>query len=315
MTLTPRRPVFDANATGGAFGDLPDWDLSDLYAAPDAPELAADMSWLETHCAAFARDYEGKLAELDAAGMAECIARYEEIDEKAGRIMSYVGLRYYQNTGDVARVKQMADAQDKITGYTTPLVFFSLEFNRIEDAHYETVFADPRVSRYKPVFDRMRAMKPYQLSDELEKFLHDQSVVGAAAWNRLFDETTAALEFDVLGETLSLEATTTLLSDHDRARREAAAHALARVFKDNIRTFSRIHNTLAKEKDIEDRWRKMPTPQTGRHLSNDVEAEVVQALRESARIDYCCFLEFARYALGETPTTRVKARLKLAGLE
>ncbi|MCV2879494.1 M3 family oligoendopeptidase [Sedimentimonas flavescens] len=281
MTFPLPQPVFDANASTGGFGDLPDWDLSDLYPAPDAPEFARDMAQLEKDCAAFAADYEGKLATLDAAQMAQCIARYEVIETTAGRLMSYAGLRYYQNTTDAGRVKLMADAQDKITTFTTPLVFFSLEFNRIDDARYEAVFNDPLVNRYKRVFDRMRAMKPHQLSDEMEKFLHDQSVVGAAAWNRLFDETTAALEFEVLGETLNLEATTTLLSDHDRAKREAAARELARVFGENIKIFARVHNTLAKEKEIEDRWRKMPTPQTGRHLSNDVEPEVVEALRNA----------------------------------
>lgn len=283
-------PLLDANASAGgasgSFGDLPDWDLSDLYTATDAPELARDMAALETLCASFAADYEGKLATLDAAAMAECIHRYEAIETTAGRIMSYAGLRYYQNTVDGARAKFLSDAQDRITAFTTPLVFFSLEFNRIDDATYEAVFADPAVARYKPVFDRMRAMKPYQLSDELEKFLHDQSVVGAAAWNRLFDETTAALTFEVEGETLSLEATTTLMTDHDRPKREAAAHALAKVFTDNIKIFSRVHNTLAKEKEIEDRWRKMPTPQTARHLSNDVEPEVVEALRNAVVAAY-----------------------------
>ncbi|MDF2142201.1 M3 family oligoendopeptidase [Paenirhodobacter sp. CAU 1674] len=286
MTLTLPTPVFDANASAGAFGDLPDWDLSDLYTAPDAPEFARDMDWLERACAEFAADYEGKLAGLDAAAMAECIQRYEAIETTAGRIMSYAGLRYYQNTTDAGCAKFLADAQDKITNFTTPLVFFSLEFNRIEDATYATVFADPAVARYKPVFDRMRAMKPHQLSDEMEKFLHDQSVVGAAAWNRLFDETTAGLEFTVQGEVLSLEATTTLLSDHDRAKREAAARELARVFGENIKLFARVHNTLAKEKEIEDRWRKMPTPQYGRHLANDVEPEVVEALRNAVVAAY-----------------------------
>ncbi|TKD15407.1 M3 family oligoendopeptidase [Rhodobacter capsulatus] len=281
--------LFDAApAQGGAgdFGALPDWDLSDLYTAPDAPEFNRDMDWLEAECAAFARDYEGRLATLDAAGMAACIARHEAIETTAGRIMSYAGLRYYQNTTDAERAKFMSDAGDRITGFTTPLVFFSLEFNRIEDARYEAVFADPLVARFKPVFDRMRAMKPYQLSDELEKFLHDQSVVGAAAWNRLFDETTAALEFTVDGETLSLEATTTLMSDHDRGKREAAARELARVFGQNVKLFARVHNTLAKEKEIEDRWRKMPTPQLGRHLSNHVEPEVVEALRNAVVAAY-----------------------------
>ncbi|MFC3060377.1 M3 family oligoendopeptidase [Paenirhodobacter populi] len=293
MTRYSPLPLADANSGSGAapggaggFGALPDWDLSDLYTAPDAPELARDMGWLETECAAFARDYEGKLATLDAAAMAECIHRYEAIDTTAGRIMSYAGLRYYQNTVDAGRAKFMSDAQDRITGYTTPLVFFSLEFNRIEDATYQALFSDPALARYKPVFDRMRAMKPYQLSDELEKFLHDQSVVGAAAWNRLFDETTAALEFDVDGEKLNLEATTTLMQDHDRAKRETAAKALAGVFDDNLKIFARVHNTLAKDKEIEDRWRKMPTPQTARHLSNDVEPEVVEALRNAVVAAY-----------------------------
>ncbi|MBD3787061.1 MAG: M3 family oligoendopeptidase [Sphingomonadales bacterium] len=284
-------PVLDAHTGAGSsapgeFGALPDWDLSDLYTAPDAPEVARDMGWLETECAAFAAEYQGKLATLDAAAMANCIARYEAIETTAGRLMSYAGLRYYQNTTDATRAKFMSDAQDRITTFTTPLVFFSLEFNRIEDATYAALFADAALARLKPVFDRMRAMKPHQLSDELEKFLHDQSVVGAAAWNRLFDETTAGLEFTVEGEVLNLEATTTLLSDHDRAKREAAARELARVFGANLKIFARVHNTLAKEKEIEDRWRKMPSPQAGRHLSNDVEPEVVQALRDAVVAAY-----------------------------
>ncbi|OCX62802.1 oligoendopeptidase F [Thioclava sp. SK-1] len=286
MTSHTKRPVFDSNNNSGAFGALPEWDLTDLYPAHDAPQLTEDMNWLEAECAAFACDYAGKLADLDAAAMLRCIHRYEAIENRAGRVMSFAGLRYYQNTVDPERAKLMADAQDRITTYTTPLVFFSLEFNRISDDTYATLFASDALQRYKPVFDRMRAMKPHQLSDELERFLHDQSTVGSAAWNRLFDETTAALEFEVHGETLSLEAATTLLSDHDRTKREAAAREVARVLGQNIKLFSRVHNTLAKEKEIEDRWRKMPSAQAGRHLSNHVEPEVVQALRDAVVAAY-----------------------------
>ena len=285
---TPR-PVFDANPSSGGLGDLPEWNLSDLYAAPDAPELARDMGWLEKACADFARDYEGKLAALDAPGMLECVHRYEAIERTAGRIMSYAGLRYYQNTVDAVRAKFMSDCQDKVTEFTTPLVFFSLEFNRIDDATYDRVFtAGTALDRYKPVFDRMRAMKPHQLSDELEKFLHDQSTVGASAWNKLFDETMAALTFAVEGEAepLNLEPTLNLLSEPERERRGAGAKALAEVFKDNVKLFARVHNTLAKEKEIEDRWRKMPTPMHGRHLSNHVEPEVVEALRNAVVAAY-----------------------------
>ena len=286
--MRSQKPVFDASNGGSdAFGDLPEWDLDDLYTAEDSPALIRDMDWLDTACSEFAADYEGKLAALDAAGLLEAVKRYEQIDIIAGRIMSYAGLRYYQVTTDSDRAKFMADVQDKITAYTTPLVFYGLEFNRLDDAHLAGMLAqNADLARYKPVFDRMRAMKPHQLSDELEKFLHDQSTVGAAAWNRLFDETMAGLEFDVDGDSLNLEATLNLLTDQDRAKREAATHALAAVFEANIKTFARVHNTLAKEKEIEDRWRKMPTPQTGRHLSNHVEAEVVEALRDAVVAAY-----------------------------
>ena len=289
MPIRLPRPVFDANATAGGLGDLPEWDLSDLYAAPDAPEVKRDLDWLEGACASFAADYQDKLATLDGAAMLDCIRRYERIETVAGRIMSFAGLRYYQNTIDAARAKFMADCQDRITDMTTPLVFFSLEFNRIEDARYDEVFAaSPEIARYRPVFDRMRAMKPHQLSDELERFLHDQSTVGAAAWNRLFDETLAGLTFapEGVSEPLNLEATLNLLSEPERDRREAGARALAEVFGKHLKTFARVHNTLAKEKEIEDRWRKMPTAQYARHLSNHVEPEVVEALRNAVVAAY-----------------------------
>ncbi|THD73289.1 M3 family oligoendopeptidase [Thalassobius vesicularis] len=281
-------PVRDANAGSGSkdLGDLPEWDLSDLYASEDAPELKADLDWLETECAAFAADYEGKLDTLDAEGLLACVKRNEMISTKAGRVMSFAGLRYYQLTLDATRAKFMSDCQEKITNFTTPLVFFTLELNRLEDAKLDAMFAaNAELARYKPVFDRIRAMKPYQLSDEMEKFLHDLGVVGDA-WEKLFDETIAGLEFVVDGDELNIEGTLNLLTEQDRSKREAAARELADVFAANIKTFARVHNTQAKEKEVIDRWRKMPSAQTGRHLSNDVEPEVVEALRNAVVAAY-----------------------------
>ncbi|TFL18747.1 M3 family oligoendopeptidase [Jannaschia formosa] len=279
----------DANATPGGepLGDLPDWNLDDLYTGETAPELKRDLAWLREEAASYAADYEGKLATLDAEGMLRAIQRNEKIDEVAGRIMSYAGLRYYQETTNASRAKFLSDMQDRITTISTPLVFFGLEFNRIEDERYEALMAaNAGLARYRPALDRLRAMKPYQLSDELEKYLHDTSVVGASAWNKLFDETIAGLTFDVDGENLGIEATLNLLTDADRARREAGARALAEVFGKNVRTFARVHNTLAKEKEIDDRWRGLPSPQAGRHISNHVEPEVVEALRDAVVAAY-----------------------------
>ena len=283
----PRQFDAQSETGGGAWADLPEWDLSDLYPSVEAPELKRDMEFLTKECAAFAADYEGKLANLDAKAMLDCVLRYEKIDMVAGRIMSFAGLRYYQKTTNAGRAKFMSDCQDKITNATTALVFFSLEFNRLDEAHLEALLAaNAELARYRPVFDRMRAMKPYQLSDEMEKFLHDQSVVGAAAWNRLFDETIAGMSFEVDGEVMGIEATLNCLSEQNRAKREAGARALVKGFAAQLPLFARVHNTLAKEKEIEDRWRKLPSAQAARHLANHVEPEVVEALRNAVVAAY-----------------------------
>lgn len=281
-------PVRDANPSNGSneFGDLPEWDLSDLYTSDDAPELTRDLEWLEEACASFASDYQGNLASLDAAGLLECIHRNEKIESIAGRIMSYAGLRYYQQTTDADRAKFMSDMQEAITNYSTPLVFFTLELNSLEDAHLaELLAANADLNRYKPVIDRIRAMKPHQLSDEMERFLHDLGVVGDA-WEKLFDETLAGLQFSIDGEDYNIEGALNFLTEQDRSKREAATREVARVLGENIKTFARVHNTQAKEKEIIDRWRKMPSPQAGRHLANHVEPEVVEALRDAVVAAY-----------------------------
>ncbi|WP_299699160.1 M3 family oligoendopeptidase [uncultured Tateyamaria sp.] len=281
-------PVRDANASAGdqPLGNLPEWNLDDLYTGENAAELKRDLDWLEDACKSFAADYENKLDQLDAKGLLDCIQRQERINQVAGRIMSYAGLRYYQLTTDADRAKFMSDMQEKITNFTTPLVFFTLELNRLEDDHLSGLLdKNTDLARYKPVFEKIRAMKPYQLSDELEKFLHDLGVVGDA-WERLFDETIAGLTFDIDGEALNIEGTLNFLTDPDRKKRETAARELAEVFSGNIKTFARVHNTQAKEKEILDRWRGMPTAQTGRHLSNQVEPEVVEALRNAVVAAY-----------------------------
>ena len=276
-------PIFDAEHSKGSaeLGQLPDWNLNDLYTSTDAKELVNDLNWLEKECDEFAKNYEGKLKFLSADEMLKCVVRNEKISSISGRIISYAGLLYYQKTTDANRAKFLSDMQEKITIFTTKLVFFSLEINSLDDDFLESLLKENvNLSRYKPVFEKIRALKPYQLSDEIEKFLHDLGIVGDA-WEKLFDETIAGLKFKIGGETLNIEATLNFLTDQKRENRKNATHELARVFSENIKIFTRVHNTQAKEKEIIDRWRKMPTPQMGRHLANQVEPEVVEALRNA----------------------------------
>ena len=286
MTPTHERPVMirplsPAEATARVadeLGFLPEWNLGDLYPAMDSPAFAEDLARAAQECAAFSADYRGKLDSLARdGGLLAAVTRYEAIDDRLGRIMSYAGLTYAGDTTDPQRAKFYGDVQDKITKAATDLLFFQLELNRIDDAVLDAA-ASGELAHYKPWLDDARKDKPYQLDDKLEQLFLEKSATGASAWNRLFDETMAAIRFDVDGERIPLEPVLSLLQDNDAKTRETAANALAAGLETNLRTFALITNTLAKDKEIADRWRGFGDVADARHLSNRVERDVVDAL-------------------------------------
>ena len=271
-------------------GPLPEWDLGDLYPGMDAPEFAADLAEAEAECKAFADAYRGKLEGLARAddggeGLFAAIRRYEAVEDLIGRIMSFAGLVYSGDTTDPKRAKFYGDAQERLTAASSDLLFFGLELNRIDDALIDAAMARPPLAHYQPWLEDLRKDKPHQLDDKLEQLFHEKSVTGRAAWNRLFDETIASLRFTVRGEELAIEPTLNKLQDSDETLRKDAAEALARTFRANLRTFTLVTNTLAKDKEISDRWRGFEDVADSRHLANRVEREVVEALVSAVRED------------------------------
>jgi oligoendopeptidase F len=270
---------------------LPEWNLNDLYPGLDSPEIKRDLERADSDCLAFEKEFKGKLAQLaagDGAGraLADAIRRYEAIDDRLGRLMSYASLVYAGNTTDPLHAKFYGDVQERITAASLHLLFFTLELNRVDDVQLENAMRDPALGHYRPWIEDVRKEKPYQLEDRVEELFHEKSVTGYAAWNRLFDETIAALRFKVAGQSLAIEPTLNFLQDTDGKKRRAAAEALAKTFKENLRSFALITNTLAKDKEISDRWRGFKDIADARHLSNRVEREVVEALVAAVRAAY-----------------------------
>jgi oligoendopeptidase F len=280
-------PADAAHATA-TLGDLPEWNLTDLYAGLDAPELKADLERALGDSRVFESRTKGTLADLlkagDASGLAKTVKHYEELQDLLGRIISYAGLVYSGDTTDPVRAKFYGDVQGRITTASTHLIFFELELNRLDDAALDALIAtDPTLTHYAPWFADIRKEKPYQLSDEIERLFHEKSQTGRGAWNRLFDETVASLKFRVGDAELPLEATLHFLSEPDEAKRKAAAEALGDTFKANLRVFTLITNVLAKDKEISDDWRGFKDVADSRHLANRVEREVVEALVAAVR--------------------------------
>ena len=198
--------------------------------------FAADFERAEREAKAFAEAYRGKLAELadrlDAGEtLAGVVKAYESLQDLTGRIMAYASLLYASDTSDPQIAKFHGDAQERITALAGDLLFFELELNRIDDAKLDAAMAAPALAHYRPWLEDIRKEKPHQLTDDLERLFLDKSVSAAAAWNRLFDDTMAALRFDFEGESLTLEPLLGKLMDPDEKTREAAANALAKTLE------------------------------------------------------------------------------------
>jgi oligoendopeptidase F len=279
----------DAAAERRDLGPLPEWRLEDLYPAMDSPSFAADMARASEGAKAFATAHRGRLAESLAGGgdtLARAIGEYEALQDVMGRLMSYASLTYAGDTTDPARAKFYGDAQARITDIAGDLLFFELEINRLDDPTLDRAMAAGALAHWRPWLEDIRKEKPHQLADEIEQLFLEKSVTGVAAWNRLFDETVASLRFKIGEEELTLEPTLARMQDPDEAKREAAAKALAETFSANLRVFTLIINTLAKDKEISDRWRKFGDIADSRHLSNRVEREVVEALAQAVTESY-----------------------------
>jgi oligoendopeptidase F len=272
-----------------ALGALPQWNLDDLYPGLDSPAVERDLAAADADCAAFERDFKGRLSALAAgegAALAEAVKRYEALEDSLGRLISFAHLLYAGDTTDPRRAKFFGDVQERITAASLHVLFFTLELNRIDDAVLEAAMRDPALGHYRPWIEDVRKEKPYQLEDRVEQLFHEKAVTGSSAWHRQFDELISSLHFKIGGEQLAIEPALNLLVDADGKKRKNAAQALAATFKENLRPFTLITNTLAKDKEISDRWRGFKDVADARHLSNHVEPEVVEALVEAVRAAY-----------------------------
>ena len=295
--IVPNAPAHQAAPAGPQaaaltldLGAMPEWDLTDLYASPDAPEVQRDLAKGAADAKSLKERWAGNLvaAGADGARLAEAVKAYESLSDLLGKLGSYAGLLYAANQTDPVRAKFYGDISEKLTNISSDLLFFELELNRIDDTALAAALKHPDLARYKPWFDDLRKEKPYQLDEKLEQLFHEKGQTARGAWNRLFNETMSGLRFEVSGvaEPMTLEPTLNLMSDAKPERRQAGAEALAKVFKDNVRLFTLITNTLAKDKEISDRWRGFKDVADSRHLANRVEAPVVDALVASVRAAY-----------------------------
>lgn len=276
------------NSNVSGFIDLPEWNLSDLYAGSNDPKINSDLNDVSLKIEDFSKKYRDTfLKSFDGKTLYSAILEYENISEVLGKLMSFAGLQYYSDLNNADYKVLYQNLKEKISDISSKLVFFTLDIAKIENEFIDSAInKEDKLKKYSYWIEVIRKYKPHQLNEEVERYSLEKSVTGSSAWIRLYDETLASIKFEFEGEILPLEAITHKMSDKSSNVRKKAAQSLSEGLKNHLPLFTTITNVLSKNLEIENRWRKFKNSDSSRHLDNQIEPEVVSALVETVTAKY-----------------------------
>lgn len=266
--------------------NLPTWDLSDLYSSLDDARINIDIKELKSMIYNF-RKYKGRVASLNGKELYKALIEYENIEELMSKLASYSYLKYSENLASEENIKFYQRIKEELTVFYADILFFTLELNKIPNDRLEELFAESRsLTVYKQVIDDIRVEKPHQLNERLEKLFLDKSITSSDAWVRLYDEVMDNMEFEYKGKKYNKTEILTLMNSNNDKVREETSKIFGETLGKSAKIFALITNTLAKDKEISDKWRNFKTPISSRNLSNLIEDDVVETLRETVKNNY-----------------------------
>ncbi len=265
--------------------NLPTWDLTDFYQNTQDPLIQQDLSTLKSKVTHFVDLYASQLTSGHL--ILSAIKDYEVIEDLMAKLMSYAFLNSTTQLKEAEPQQFLQHIQEQLTNLATPLVFFNLELSKLDEAILTQVYKDvPELVRYQSWLTNVRLYRDHQLSEDQERLMMEKALTGRSAWNRLYDETLAGIQFDWHGDKIGISEIVDKLSDKDAKVREEAAKSMSVGLTSQLPIFTMVTNVLAKDKEIDDRWRHYTHAVASRNLANQVEDEVVDALATAVKGAY-----------------------------
>ena len=263
--------------------NLPNWNLKDFYSSFKDEAISKDLDNFKKYTKTFKESYKDKLLS-HSSKLENIIEEYENGNEIGDKLGNYAFLIYATNM-DVSEIVQFyQDINEKLTEISSDLIFFTNEINATSDDDFKKLINGS--GKYKNWLINIRRFKDHQLDEKSEQILLDKNLTASSSWVRFFEERINDLKFNIDGKELNSAGALNRLSDHDEKVRKKASESIETVFKSEVKTFTFITNTLAKDKITNDKWRKYSSPVDSRNLSNNVENDVVEALSKSVTSNY-----------------------------
>ena len=265
---------------------LPEWDLSEYYKGEDDPKIEKDLALYAKKAKAFAKEYRGRVAKLDADEFLKALHVLEELKNLGSGLGGFSALNSTTRLKDQKATALYQHVTEELTAAESNLVFFDLEYNKLTAEQEKKLLSDKRIQAYKPYLKRIRRFKPYELAEDVEKTLLEKDITSGSAWDRYHEEYMARLSYEVDGKKYNDAQISRLLLSPDAKIRAKAGEEINRVLKENSFTISYIYNMIMKDKAIEDEKRGFKRPMSSRNLVENVSDKTVDVLAETVRNNY-----------------------------
>lgn len=271
------------------------WNLALLFSGDDDPKMAEDRKMVEEKSYQFIEKWKNKKEYLsDPALLAEALSEYEEWQRNYGtdgKEGFYFWLRTSQDNNDPkikAKFNKISDFSKKIHN---DMMFFELGIAKIPESEQKRFLEAEELKDYKHFLESIFQNAKYLLSEPEEKILALKSDTSHSNWVDMTEAFLAKEEREVeqkdgKKEIKNFSELLSLISDKDKKARDAAAAALNDILEKNADVAEYEINSVLADKKTNDELRKMPRPDTSRHISDDIDSEVVDVLLDAVTSEF-----------------------------
>lgn len=297
---------------------IPTWDLTAIYASPDAPALKADLAKIDELCAEFADTYEGTLQWLSGGDLGEAIRIYEQIETARYKISSYITLMESDNVANFARLGDLNKWFQENGG---KIGFFEAELAGLKESELMPKMAAPTLAAYAPWVAAVRARNDSGVPDNVSHLAADFATTSREGWGRFYHETMNALRVDWKGQKLSVDEVAEKLAAGGAtlALRTEGRAAMGAALKAQSARIALCYNAIIRDDMIDNDMAGIRRPDAPVNRINRVDDAVVDTMFDTIKSSYSRlshrFYEWKAAQHGEEVMPRAQVGMALPGLE
>lgn len=266
------------------------WDLSPLFQSDSDPKIETDKKRVQEESYKFINKWKEREDYLsDPKVLREALDEYEvwaRVVSTDGNVGYYFWLREAQDESSTELKAKVNQIQDFSTKIHNDIQFFEIRIAKISEEMQSKFLVADELLKYKHFLENLFKEAKYLLSEPEEKLINLYSPMAVGNWKKMLNtflskSTRKALGEDEKQTEKTFEELMGLMNNKNKKVRDTAAKAVNEIFAEHLEVAESELNAVLQYKKVNDELRGISRPDLTRHISDDIDSEVVDALVEA----------------------------------